>query len=210
MIEEIITRRRNGSSFRQIAKELNTTAGKVHYRWHKWLGSQEQEPADYALLMNSKAINKAELFMESISDRKVSLQWQANDLPKKAVNHFFQCDFDELVQVVRLYDVTKIIFNGSNSHHYYEITVSYSQEFWLVKGLPANRDYIAELGVKITENDFFPILRSNVIRLGQDNEHIDEKTFDFMDNGSPAWREHVSTYTFYQETQPMEIKNEKE
>lgn len=41
MLDDIITKRRKGLSFRQIAKELNTSPGKVQYRWNKWKDSQQ-------------------------------------------------------------------------------------------------------------------------------------------------------------------------
>ena len=43
MIDEIIKLREDGLSFRKIASELNTTVGRVQYRWNKWVNNQEQD-----------------------------------------------------------------------------------------------------------------------------------------------------------------------
>ena len=41
MIEEIIKLREDGLSFRKIASQLNTTVGRVQYRWNKYVNNQE-------------------------------------------------------------------------------------------------------------------------------------------------------------------------
>lgn len=192
MLEEIIKRRRKGLSFRQIAKELNTTAGKVQYRWNKWIISQENAESEPLPFISAR------LLMEPVAEQKVFLHWTADDLPRKVVKHFYQCEFHELVQLIRIYDVTDLIFNGSNAHHYYEMAVPYSSEKWSVKNLPVNRNYLAELGVKMTDIDFFPILRSNTVLLGSNtkSEKQPPNTADLR-SPLPGWREHVSTYSYY-------------
>ncbi|MGG5255048.1 DUF4912 domain-containing protein [Neobacillus sp. SM06] len=213
MLDEMIKRRRNGFSFRQVAKGLKTTAGSVRYRWHKEVNSNdhEKQSADHAgSFVAVTPVYTTELVMKQTDTQKVALNWQAVELPKAVVKHFFQADFDDLVQVIRIYDVTKRSFIGSNAHHYYELAVSYSHESWNVKGLPSNRSYIAELGVKMKENDFFPILRSNSVQLGCANEIDVEIGSEANGETTPVWLEHVSTYSYYQETsqKEMETKND--
>lgn len=148
---------------------------------------------------NSKPQLIAELTLEIVSEQKVLLCWQAVELPKRVAVHFFQTEFDELIQVVRVYDVTNILFNGSNAPHYYEMAVPNSQQYWFVKGLPANRYYLTELGVVVAENGFFPLLRSNHILLGSQSEEGQHPETGY-NYSSPAWRDHVSTYSYYQES----------
>ncbi|XJZ26228.1 DUF4912 domain-containing protein [Bacillota bacterium Lsc_1132] len=205
MLEEMIKRRRSGMSFREIAKELNTATGKVHYRLRKRLRSQEQN--DQVIVNNPLKTFTPELKMKRVSDQKISLRWHAVELPKKVVKHCFQSDFDELVQVIRIYDVTKIRFNGSNAHHYHELAVPYSREYWHVKGLLPNRNYIAELGVKLSEDDFFPILRSNLVQLGPESDRLEVLDREQNNGNPPAWLDHVSTYSFYQNLPSIEMES---
>lgn len=44
MITEIIKLKEQGVSFRRIAKELNTTVGKVQYQWVKYQKALENSP----------------------------------------------------------------------------------------------------------------------------------------------------------------------
>ncbi len=213
MLDEVIERRRNGFSFRQVEKRVKTTAGSVRYRWNKVGNSNDHEKQSADKVSSFEEITPVfttELVLKQTDTQKVALSWQAVELPKTVVKHFFQANFDDLVQVIRIYDVTKRSFTGSNAHHYYELAVSYSHESWNVKGLPSNRSYVAELGVKMTENDFFPILRSNAVQLGFASEIDVEKGSEANGETTPAWLEHVSTYSYYQESsqKEMESKND--
>ena len=66
--------------------------------------------------------------------------------------------------VIRVYDVTDIIFNGNNAHHRFDIDVTLEAQKWYIHaGLP-DRVLCAELGI-LTANGTFRILaRSNTVK----------------------------------------------
>ncbi|MEJ5229811.1 MAG: DUF4912 domain-containing protein [Pseudothermotoga sp.] len=71
--------------------------------------------------------------------------------------------------VVRLYDVTYIIFDGKNAHRIFEAGVDLGSCRNYYFHVPcANADYIAEIGYKTYET-FVPVLRSNVCRTPSDS-----------------------------------------
>lgn len=137
------------------------------------------------------------------SPRKVTFFWDTNDLPKKLFQHYFNINFDDLVQLIRVYDVTPIQLNGKNAYRFYDIHVPYSQGYWLVKGLLPNRSYLAEIGVKLSPDEFFPLLRSNSITIPEyetvNNPMFDREVFQphQLEEHPPKWREYVSTYSYY-------------
>lgn len=226
MIEEIIKLREGGLSFRKIASHLNTTVGRVQYRWNKYVNSQENQIEEYAVeekiqqednVFEQSTIDysptKGELQVKLVTPSKVIVYWEASKIPEKVISLFYNRKFEELVYIVRLYDVTDIIFTGKNAQHYYEIAVPYNKEHWFIKGLTANRSYAAELGAKFKDNDFFPVLRSNSIQtppLGNINRNdifnnlVHNQQIDLY---SPKWIDHVSTYSYYGESKNMEQKN---
>lgn len=76
--------------------------------------------------------------------------------------------YDKLAQsgnvILRLYDVTYIEFDGTNAHRIFEAGVHLGMCRNYYFNLPtAGADYLAELGYK-TENNFVPVLRSNLCR----------------------------------------------
>lgn len=79
--------------------------------------------------------------------------------------------------VIRLYDVTDIIFSGNNAHHRFDTDVTLESKNWYLHvGLP-DRVFCAEIGI-LTANGTFRILaRSNTVRTPRMtvSDVIDEK-----------------------------------
>jgi uncharacterized protein len=226
MIEEIIKLREDGLSFRKIASHLNTTVGRVQYRWSKYINnlennievvSVEENTQMEVSELNHQTIDytpvKGELQVKLVTPRKVIVYWEASKVPVKVITSFYDRPFEELVHIVRIYDVTDIIFTGNNAHHYYDITVPYNQGYWFIKGLTANRSYVAELGVKFNKNEFFPVLRSNSVQtptmgnLNGSEIYTNLVNFQQIDNFSPKWIDYVSTYSYYGESKNTEQNN---
>ncbi|MDQ1001504.1 hypothetical protein QFZ28_001904 [Neobacillus niacini] len=226
MIEEIIKLREGGLSFRKIASQLNTTVGKVQYRWNKYVNSQDNQIEDCTVGPENQkeesvieqptfdfAPIKGELQVKLVTPRKIIVFWETSEIPEKVISLFYNRKFEELIHIVRLYDVTDLIFTGKNAHHYYDIAVPYNKGHWFIKGLTANRSYIAELGVKFNNNDFFPILRSDSVHtptLGNVNGseiYNNLVHYQQIDQYSPKWIDHVSTYSYYGESKNTEHKN---
>jgi uncharacterized protein len=134
-----------------------------------------------------------------VSLGKIELFWNASELPIKVIQLYF--NRMEFTCVLRIYDVTHIIFNGVNAHHFFEIAVPYHRGFWSIKGLDSNRNYIFELGVRFSGNENFPLIRSNCIYNSAENTAT--KNEGYMDTTrireklSLEWEDRVSTYSYY-------------
>lgn len=151
--------------------------------------------------------------MNRVSNTSVELRWQATQLPLKVIQHSFGCDPSLLVVTAVIYDVTEIEFNGSNAHTKFEIALPFDREHWIIKGLPANRHYLAEIGVWIEDKSYFPILRSNLLRLNERNGHQGDKlqqSVNVQKQDEPTWREHVSTYSYYPTLTTVEAQGKDE
>lgn len=156
---------------------------------------------------------KGEIQAKLISPGKILLFWEVSEIPKKLIQLHFNQSMDELIQVIRIYDVTDLVFTEQNAHHYYEISVPYNNGYWFIKGLTANRSYVAEIGVKRKDTDFFPIFRSNsvqtpaIISSNGTNMYHHLAHFHQIENRSPKWIDHVSTYSYYDDSKILEQKN---
>lgn len=149
-----------------------------------------------------------------VSSQKIGLFWDNSEWPKKLVELYFNCVFADLVQAVRVYDVTHILFNGKNAHHFYEIVVPYHQGYWHVKGLPENRNYVAEIGVKTAGGQFFPLFRSNLIQItgakgeSQDTSDLAGFLLQVPEARPLKWKDCVSTYSYYEQAAELEEAND--
>lgn len=79
--------------------------------------------------------------------------------------------------VLRVYDVTDIIFNGNNAHKYFDIEITGGARSWYIKAGESNRSFCVDMGFLTSSGTFFVIVRSNVVktpRVGV-SEIIDEE-----------------------------------
>ena len=72
--------------------------------------------------------------------------------------------------ILRLHDVTYVIFDGSNSHRTFEVGVDvrFTNNYYF--NIPTSgADYLLELGYKTPDGKFYPLMRSNVCKAPKDS-----------------------------------------
>ncbi|MBO8176805.1 MAG: DUF4912 domain-containing protein [Bacillus sp. (in: Bacteria)] len=215
MIEQIIDLRKRGLSFRKIAKELNTTVGKVQYQWKKYKEGKIQldsiddqkrtakvnTPADHFPTFQFFSETN-DMFLTLIQPTKAFVYWSISNEVWDTVALYYRELSNEKKLCLRVYDVTNIHFNGSNAHSIFEIPIPPHCEEWMLKGLKGNRCYCVELGLK-HHHDFLPLLRSNTIHVPLMNEAMPDefqqniRRYVRGEDQQPKWVEHVSVYSYY-------------
>jgi hypothetical protein len=207
MINEIIQYRRQGMSFRKIADKLNSTVGKVHYQWIKNgmddSNKEEVQIFQKEVTIQSETINQPHKESESylvtqlVSSQKLVSNWSISSWQKELSATYFDSINQEII-IFRLYDVTDIYFNGSNAHSLYEFQLAKDTTNWTLKGIKQGRSYLTEIGYKVNQNQFFPILRSKAVHnLPDAIEQIESLTYQ-QRLFKPKWTDKVSTYSYYE------------
>ena len=64
--------------------------------------------------------------------------------------------------VLRFYDITCILFDGNNAHGFFDVEIDLGARNWYVHLWSPEKSYCADLGLKIPEGRFLPLLRSNL------------------------------------------------
>ncbi len=65
--------------------------------------------------------------------------------------------------ILRVYDISRIHFNGSNANYTWDLEVGYSSKSWYIHVSQDNTDYCAEIGIRCGGR-FIPLTRSNRVR----------------------------------------------
>jgi uncharacterized protein len=202
MINDIISYRRQGMSFRKIAEKLNSTVGKVHYQWIKngmTDSSIQIEEEEAAITKEDPQTKDSYLETKLISSEKIFSEWELAPWQIHLLASYFKQDINLNILIFRLYDVTDIIFNGENAHAFYEFQLPIQSKHWTIKGININRSYLTEIGYKINGKTFFPVLRSNATIQQLDNNNLETTTVpSFLREEQPEWRERVSSYSYYE------------
>jgi hypothetical protein len=76
--------------------------------------------------------------------------------------------------ILRVYDVTDVVFDGTNAHKFIDIKVSGDSNNWYINVWAADRSYLVDLGFKTADGRFILIARSNVISTPRDR--VSDKT----------------------------------
>lgn len=76
--------------------------------------------------------------------------------------------------ILRVYDVTDIVFDGKNAHKFIDINVSGDSNNWYINVWASDRSYLVDLGFKTADGRFILIARSNVVTTPRDR--VSDKT----------------------------------
>lgn len=208
MIDEIIKLRRRGLSFRKIASKLDTTVGKVQYQWTKLIQNKGKRDSGESLgekLISEENIvqiqSKDHLTLTRSSDDKAKVSWRLSIQKVKMLSLYLDKPVSSLRKSLRIYDVTGVVFDGANAVCDHEVILSDHSE-WTFKGLKPGKVYCVELGIKITDTHFIPLLRSEALYTSEDSLSQGKSESEVQ----PAWTVNVSTYTYYESVSEGEGK----
>ncbi|MDD3345440.1 MAG: DUF4912 domain-containing protein [Candidatus Omnitrophica bacterium] len=73
-------------------------------------------------------------------------------------------EFYRAKKILRVYDVTNIIFNGSNANSFFDIQYNDFATSWYIDTAGPGRSWCVDLGLMLTDGRFITILRSNVVQ----------------------------------------------
>lgn len=230
LIEQIVSLRRKGLSFRKIAMELNSTVGKVQYQWKKYVKEKEKNEQEEEKQITTKTEPKipfvSEHFWTSVdlltkkngmeawltSENTALVFWRIPEGKWQLISTYYDIDPETCSLAVKINDITSIIYNGRNAHSYRLLPVENGKESIILQNLSPNRSLCFEIGVLDVYQSFLPILQSNPLhtpRISQDQVGTMEKeiqNWEKGDNPIPNWIEHVSTYSYYELEEQEDVK----
>jgi len=66
-------------------------------------------------------------------------------------------------QIMRVYDVTYLHFDGNNAHSYFDIEIDKDRGNWYINLWSPHKSFCAEIGIRSFQGDFYSIARSNFV-----------------------------------------------
>lgn len=123
--------------------------------------------------------------------------WEVSIRRLTMIEDYFQCTWDRLPKLLRVYDVTLIDFNGDNANDHRTIEITNEANNWFIEGIHPNNNYCIDFGVKTIDHKFFSIMRSNVVKLYTGKE---EKLIENISE-SPEWMEQFNGYSLSNRTE---------
>jgi len=131
-------------------RRVEASSGKIPVEEPKPVEAKRELPRSY---------NKDKLILLPVNPFWIHAHWDVSERTKKSFE-----SLGVVRKVLRFYDVTYIIFDGSNAHRTFEVYVDLEWRNYYFNVPMPNADYIAVLGYINTQGIFVPVLKSNVVR----------------------------------------------
>ena len=90
--------------------------------------------------------------------------WELKQETVERLKSELKDEFYKAKRVLRVYDVTNVIFNGSNANRFFDIQVHEFASNWYIDAGGPGRSWCVDLGLKLSDGRFITILRSNVVQ----------------------------------------------
>lgn len=75
----------------------------------------------------------------------------------------FGNQFSAARPTLRVYDVSNIIFDGTNAHRFFDIEIKFEAMNWYIDVGGPGRSWCVDLGIRLSDGRFITIVRSNVV-----------------------------------------------
>jgi len=90
--------------------------------------------------------------------------WEVNNSTVERLKSELKDEFYKARRILRVYDVTNIIFNGSNANRFFDIQIHEFANNWYIDAANPGRSWCVDLGLILSDGRFITILRSNVVQ----------------------------------------------
>ena len=94
--------------------------------------------------------------------------WEVSPASVTAMKSSLGNSFDSGVPLLRVYDVTNVIFDGRNANRFFDVRISEGAYSWYLHAGDPNRRWVAEIGLLLPGGNFSPYARSNTIKTPAD------------------------------------------
>ena len=90
--------------------------------------------------------------------------WELKQVTVDRLKSELKDEFYKAKRVLRVYDVTNIIFNGLNANRFFDIEIHEFANNWYIDAAGPGRSWCVDFGLRLSNGKFITILRSNVVQ----------------------------------------------
>lgn len=95
--------------------------------------------------------------------RWIHAYWEVCHQTIEKLRNELRDDFYKAKRILRVYDVSHIIFDGKNAHRFFDIHIDERADSWYVDTNGPGRSWCVDLGLLLPSGRFILIVRSNIV-----------------------------------------------
>jgi len=89
--------------------------------------------------------------------------WEISGSTYERLNNELKDEFYRAKRILRVYDVSQIIFDGKNAHRFFDIQINEGASNWYIDTAGPGRSWCVDLGLLLTDGRFIMLVRSNTV-----------------------------------------------
>ncbi len=109
----------------------------------------------------SEVYSESRVVLLPVGPYLVHAYWEVSSSDMEKARSELGKDFSKAQPVLRFYDITFIIFDGTNAHNYFDIEVKIKDQSSYVNLYSPEKSYCIDLGFRARDGEFLPLARSN-------------------------------------------------
>ena len=95
--------------------------------------------------------------------RWIHAYWEISGSTYEKLKNELKDEFYRAKGILRVYDVSQIIFDGKNSHRFFDIQINEGTSNWYIDTDGPGRSWCVDLGLLLSDGRFIMIVRSNTV-----------------------------------------------
>jgi hypothetical protein len=89
--------------------------------------------------------------------------WEVSNATLERLRNELRDEFYRAKRVLRVYDVSRIVFNGQNAHRFFDIQINEYANNWYIDTGGRGRSWCVDLGFLLPRGRFITVVRSNTV-----------------------------------------------
>lgn len=106
---------------------------------------------------------KDKIVLQVRDPRWIHAYWEVNNQAYERLKSELGDKFYSARRIIRVYDVSQIIFDGTNAHRFFDIQINEHSNNWYIDTDGPGRSWCVDLGLLLIDGRFITILRSNTV-----------------------------------------------
>jgi len=93
----------------------------------------------------------------------IHVYWEITPQTIEKIKNELKEKFYQAKRVLRVYDISHIIFTGDNAHRFFDIQINEQANNWYIDTAGPGRSWCVDLGLLLPEGKFITLVRSNTV-----------------------------------------------
>lgn len=143
---------------KEILGEQETAIEKAKFSTARVIHAQRPIPEELPYEYGQEKI-----ILQVRDSRWIHAYWEVSGMTLERLRSEFKDEFYRAKRVLRVYDVSHIIFNGKNAHRFFDIQIDERANNWYINTDGPGRSWCVDLGLLLADGKFIMIVRSNTV-----------------------------------------------